>query len=421
MVLKRKIDHGFTGFKIADIPRGPRSIRRRGPYKKSIDSSDICAFELLASLAGKLLQESESSTSSNVSEGHDQPVLIKDGIKLESEDDKAIKADRGGYEVSAVSEAGSQNVDQKCFLKEFPHLESDAVLEHASTISIVNFPEKFSGDIKSEKFLKNNASGDFPDRADGGYPEIGESSDGNSENDFGQHEQVAAGGLIEQCSRKDPLELSLKFPALINSSSDIKSPSSRVPVLDAFFARHKNYSKLGSRDDDEKLSRCNKLNNKFKDKFKAYRLTRIGDRRIRKLLTFKYWKVAPTLKDYEFSKADGRKKPLYRKRKTCYSHERFRRDSLYKRKKYFDQNSVASSDGAFSSESVSNSPLKGSTSANGVSRSVTGHQAPFNLKDSYVKFSIKSFRIPELFVEVPETNCWFTEEDSDGGSDCYTW
>ncbi|KAM7271857.1 hypothetical protein ACFE04_031071 [Oxalis oulophora] len=372
MVMKRRIDHGFQ---IADIPRGPRSIRRRSQCKKPIvDDDNICAFELLASLAGKLLQESESSISSNHSEEHDQSVVvIKDGIDLEKQDDITVKAESGGaYEVSAVSEAASQN--------------DDAVVERTSTISIVNCQEKFSADIKSGKFHIDNVLGDFPD------------SDGNSEIGFGQIHQEPS-GVIQQCSRKDPLplELSLKFPALINTNSNVKSPTMRDPVRNASFARRKNDIKLGSRDDDEKLFRYNKLNNKFK----AYRFTRIGDRRIRKLLSSKYWKTAPTLKDYEFSKADVGRKPFYRKRKTCYGHERDQRESLYKRKKF--------SDGAFSSESVSNSPLKGSTGGKCFSAAelhkakVTGHEASLHPKDSHVKFSIKSFRVPELFVEVPET------------------
>ncbi|KAM7274607.1 hypothetical protein ACFE04_016473 [Oxalis oulophora] len=242
------------------------------------------------------LGESESTTSSNHSEEHDQSVVvIKDDIDLEKQDDITVKAESGGaYEVSAVSEAASQN--------------DDAVLEH------------------------------FPD------------SDGNSEIGFGQIHQEPS-DVIQQCSRKDPLplELSLKFPALINTNRSVKSPTMRDPVRNASFSMRKNDIKLGRRDDDKKLFRYNKLNNKFK----AYRFTRIGDRRIRKLLSSKYWKTAPTLKDYEFSKADVGRKPFYRKRKTCYGLERDQREFLYKRKKF--------SDGAFSSESVSNSPLKGST------------------------------------------------------------
>ena len=48
-------------------------VQRRVPFKKEAEDGQACAFELLASLAGKLLQEGESSASSNASEGNHQP------------------------------------------------------------------------------------------------------------------------------------------------------------------------------------------------------------------------------------------------------------------------------------------------------------------------------------------------------------
>ncbi|KAF2318809.1 hypothetical protein GH714_010885 [Hevea brasiliensis] len=187
---------------------------------------------------------------------------------------------------------------------------------------------------------------------------------GDMENGFSRHLEADAletGGLtIDNTSNlKDPMDLCMKFPALINSENDVKLPSCRDPVPKASNLRLMNDSKLGIRDDDDNFSRCNKPGTKPR----AFRLpSRIGDRRIRKLLTSKYWKVAPKLKDCELSKVaclDGGMRPLYRKRKI----------------------------------------------SNGVSMSssIIGHQASFHSKDSHVKFSIKSFRIPEIFIEVPET------------------
>lgn len=62
--------------------------------------------------------------------------------------------------------------------------------------------------------------------------------------------------------------------------------------------------------------------------------------------------------DLNFSFLDGGAKHLRYKRKTCYNHDRCHHDTLYKRRKLFDQRSVVTSDGGFSSESVSNSPEK---------------------------------------------------------------
>ncbi|XWS74960.1 hypothetical protein CRYUN_Cryun01aG0043400 [Craigia yunnanensis] len=223
--------------------------------------------------------------------------------------------------------------------------------------------------------------------------------------------ETGALSIANTCHSKDPVELSMAFPAPITSNRDVKLPSRRDPVPNASFSSRRNDIKLGSRDDDENSSRFNKLSNRFKASRPP---TRIGDRRIRKLLTSKYWKVAPKLKGFEHSRADGGIKHLYRKRKTYYNYDRCQYDSLNKRRKFFDRSSIITSDGGISCESVSNSPEKvmnGDKSSSaatahgacGISSLLTGHQASHQSKDSHVKFSIKSFRIPELYIEVPET------------------
>lgn len=56
--------------------------------------------------------------------------------------------------------------------------------------------------------------------------------------------------------------------------------------------------------------------------------------------------------------------PLYRKRKTCHGFERSQQSTIVKRRKFFDRVSGVTSDGGFSSESVSNSPEKGNDGDN---------------------------------------------------------
>jgi hypothetical protein len=68
-------------------------------------------------------------------------------------------------------------------------------------------------------------------------------------------------------------------------------------------------------------------------------------------------------------------KPHYRKRKLCYSRERYQHDTFYKRK-CTDRSVVLTSDGGFSSESVCNSPDKSLTGdKNGTA--VMLHGGPF--------------------------------------------
>ncbi|CAH1445304.1 unnamed protein product [Lactuca virosa] len=78
MVSKNSIYYGrFDGFQSPMAPKAPRSLRRSS-HRKSSEGSKICAFDLLASIADKLLQESESSTSSTSPEQKDQITLPKE-------------------------------------------------------------------------------------------------------------------------------------------------------------------------------------------------------------------------------------------------------------------------------------------------------------------------------------------------------
>ncbi|CAN1257493.1 Telomere repeat-binding protein 4 [Linum perenne] len=206
----------------------------------------------------------------------------------------------------------------------------------------------------------------------------------------------------------------MKNPALVNLDNNVKLMSHDISLPSASGLKHGNDIKLGVRDDDdENLFRFNKQSNRRK----AFRpSSRIGDRRIRKLLSSKYWKSAPKLKDYEATRPGsgyGGMKPLYHKRKLACNYDRRQNDILYKRRKLSDRSLVIASDVGFSSESVCNSPEKGMSGdngsavmlnrENGMLSPVNGHQGQLHSKDSHVKLSIKSFKIPELFIEVPET------------------
>ncbi|KAH9766725.1 Telomere repeat-binding protein 4 [Citrus sinensis] len=339
MKSKKRLDSGLKGFHVATIPKAPRSIRKAQLKKPD---EDICAFELLASLAKKLLQESESSSASSNASGNDHVTIVKDAVKdghhYECKPLKIEYLDQGTSEVSAVvSESASQICNQKCSLNEFPLVEDDEILERTSKTMDSGFSGKNAGDLKSAIFNSISANENRPSKVEleGGYPNVGKSCYNGMHNKF--EEGLETKGL----ESGDPTELCVTYAALVNSEKDVKLTSCRDPVPFASFSRQRNDVKLGVRDDDDNLVR----NTKSSNMSKVYRpMSRIGDRRLRKLLTSRYWKVAPTLKDFELSRA-----------------------------------------------------------ANGVASSAGGHQASLHSKDSNVKFSIKSFRVPETFIEISET------------------
>ncbi|GMP49322.1 hypothetical protein CsSME_00016344 [Camellia sinensis var. sinensis] len=129
------------------------------------------------------------------------------------------------------------------------------------------------------------------------------------------------------------------------------------------------------------------------------------NRRISKFFSSKYWKVTPKLKDEEHFNADSEIKPVYHNRKICYKHRRSQRDYPFKKRRLYDRSSVSNFEG-ISSEGISSSPRKGfscDASASGISACVAGQHTSFQSRDSYVKLRIKSFKVPELVIEIPES------------------
>ncbi|XP_059666288.1 telomere repeat-binding protein 2-like [Cornus florida] len=416
MVFKKKSGYGFNGYRVPVIPRAPRSVRRRGLHKKAVEDSEICAFELLAAVAGKLLQESDSSASSYAEGGKDHLGIHKVVVKHELEGGKALRSeciDQGSCSEGVfASGLAVQERNSKSTLKEYPHAGSNSVLGRASLITSSDFSKKLGCDVKSEICESKNAAS----IVEGGSPRYGESSDGNMENGIERQLEVdgkQTGDFIVANTRrsKDPMEICMNTNALVNSDGSVQLPLYRDSLPNASFPKHGNNVKVGIRDDDENLVGCNQPSTKIR----AFRpQSRIGYRRIRKLLTSKYWKAAPKLKDYELPNTDGGMKPVYRNRKFLYSRKRCQHEAPYKRRKLCNYNSTVAYDRAASSESISNSPEKGMKAAkkgssgilhkaSGVSSSVLGHQACFQSRDSHVKFSIKSFKVPDLYIEVPET------------------
>ncbi|CAI9774894.1 unnamed protein product [Fraxinus pennsylvanica] len=383
MVSKKRQDYGFSGYRIPVIPRAPRSIRRRSPRKKLVEDSTISAFELLAAVAGKLLQESESSTSSNAAEGKVHPGFYRDGNKTRlPENDKALKFkhfDQGSCVESAfVPEISIQDHNNLSNGKGLSQAENDSLLEHTSALASRDLPTNVDYDMKLEMCKDRSSDGTFPCKAEGRSDDVGDIYDPKM--DDGPEQIVDE---IEQLSLY------------------------RDPIPGAPLQKHRSDVKLGIRDDDENSFGCNKPSTKIR----PFRLQPCnGYHRTRKMLTSKYRKVAPKFKDREFYNSSEGMKYFCRYRKNICRRERCHWAPIKKRK-LFDHSFEVAYDQEASSESVSNLPekeMKGDKSSsatilhkeNGVSASVKAHQKS---KDSKVKFNIKSFGVPELQIEVLET------------------
>ncbi|GFS37037.1 TRF-like 9 [Actinidia rufa] len=362
MVLKKKVNYGFSGYRVPVIPRGPRSVRRRGSHKKTVEDSQICAFELLAAVAGKLLLESEGSASSDAAEGNEPVIHRKQEQHGAGRTLRPECLDQGSC-IESVSIAG-QNL--KSTLRDLPCVACDTVLESPSILSSSHLSKIVGHDVNFEISEIQSEVEELPGKVVGGSCNHGESCDGYVDNGIGR--QLKAEGNHNRNTdlttantfiSKDPMEIYVNTHQLTYYNSSVQLTSHRD-------SRHRNNVKVGRRDDGENHVGCSRPSSKIR----AFRpQTRIGHRRIRKLLTSNFWKAAPKLKNYEFSNTGN-------------------------------------------SESISNSPEKGMkgdkigstvNKASGISSSVADHQASFQSRESHVKLIIKSFKVPELYIEVPES------------------
>nr|CAC19789.1 MYB-like DNA-binding protein [Catharanthus roseus] len=418
MVLKRRLEYGFSGYQIPVIPKAPRSVRRRGPRKKLVDDHQICAFELLAAVAGKLLQESESSASSNASEPKDLLGIHLDGIKQErvEENNKTVRSeclDQGSCVESAfIPELAVKEHNSNPSLGDLPNTENDSFSERTSTLLSSDFSKKVDCELKlgicndkTEGNLNSKAEDDTYALGDLSNSKTGNESVRQSEDETKQGKDLTA---ANPCSVKNTVEKCTNRKPLINSDSSVQLSLYRDPLPSASFPKHRNDVNLGIRDDDDNSFRCSK----FSTKFRAFRpQPRNGYRRIRKMLTSKYWKVAPKLRDYELSNNNEAMRPCFRNRKSIHVRDRCLREVPSKRRRLCDRSFVVAYDQETSSESISNAPEKGTKGdncssdainkkGNAASQSVKVHQKS---KDHKVKLSIKSFKIPELYIEIPET------------------
>lgn len=269
--------------------------------KNAAEDGQACAFELLASLAGKLLQESESSASSNAaSEGNHQPAFSQGVIQHDRQDEFKPLITEGIHQGScaesiSTTEVASQNNDEKPLLHAN---KTDCSLGHISVNNSSDCLEKAEADVKTESFVHySNRFLETPES-------LRESCDSKIKNGIRREKEAGISDYhgstsADKCGLNDQLELFVS-PALIDSKINVKHPLHRKSFPTAPFSKRGNGIKLDFRDDGENFLRCTKVCTKSKA-FRSPR--RIAHRRIKNLLSSKYWKVGPKLKECELSRS----------------------------------------------------------------------------------------------------------------------
>ncbi|KAL8215237.1 hypothetical protein R6Q57_004686 [Mikania cordata] len=324
MVLQKRLEYGFNGYQVPPTPRAARSATRRvSSWKKtehdnnisnSNNNKQMCPFDLLATVAGKLLQEG----------GEKETETVKHStIKIEQN----VKNDPN------INICDQASCNRSFFVSE--------IISHAPTIQDSNSgPSSGISDCSEKsKVDKVKVKVPFSVKAD------------------------------EKNNKPITNEVPKPKPPIVHN---IDNNNDRFPFC-------KDIVNVVVRDDDEKICGvpC--------DPNKNYKQPpRIGDRRIRRFLASKYWKTGPKLNNDEHY--------VYSNKKTCHKRQRSLKDYPFKKRRLYELDHFPNSDDVYGEDEPS-SPKKDPVE-NGFSLSV---------KSEGVKLKIKSFRVPELFFELPKT------------------
>ncbi|KHN32131.1 Telomere repeat-binding protein 5 [Glycine soja] len=212
------------------------------------------------------------------------------------------------------------------------------------------------------------------------------------------------------CSFEDPLDDNP--PALISLGGNAKLSGYNDRIPCSLLSKSRDNVPVVSRDDDENSYGCT---HPINTKTKSFRLkTGIGDNRISKRLASNFQKVAEKTKDHTHSNNDGDWKRTYCSKRNCNKHQSSQMNIPFKKRKLFNYRSVSNSNELIRSGGIYYSPENcmnqdGCGSPPGMhkdpgmpSLEACQHQT-LRSRGSHVNLRIKSFRVPELFIEVPET------------------
>ncbi|EOY34005.1 TRF-like 2, putative isoform 2 [Theobroma cacao] len=239
MVLQKRLDYGFNGYRVPATPRATRSARKRVPFRKRFEDNQISAFDLLATVAGNLLLGKESTpTSSNKSSGEDQSAVVKNTVKEERRDgDQSLKVETSNQDRTDrkffVSELVPQTNDLNYSSKESPSLQNDAHFGFASVITTSDCSERYDAQ-KLMNGKTENEMGSFPCKVETGPFVCGTSGDcikpesqnkGLMYEELDRTDKISIGEVADTCPLEDPVLLDGKPPALVSSDDSGKARS----------------------------------------------------------------------------------------------------------------------------------------------------------------------------------------------------
>lgn len=389
------------GSHVAEMPRVPKSARgKRSVRKKESQGQPMCAFDLLATVAGKLLDEGEGSLGNMTAAA--SPVLAaaasaKVKQELCDEEAKNLKNDvmdqDSCNESVLISHIASQRlVDHHARkaedLNEVPKAKSEAVDKEPSMISCT----------------KADLGCNFGAIADRWSPESVES--GAFTGDAAANVMALAAAAFHKNAPDmynliDPMDVDVKPPPLVSSDSTGEMPlyGDKIRRSVSFPRGPKGEAEhvVDNRevdDDDDKSSGCTHSSTATN---RGFRPNCAADHsRVKKFLA--------RMRQGDLSYSDADRKPSFRNKKMYYTRQRTQR-STFKRRKMLDRHSTIVSEEFAKSNARRTTKVTARPAplgANKGSNSMPFHRSSGS-NDCHMKLKIKSFKVPELLIEIPET------------------
>ncbi|CAN6228520.1 unnamed protein product [Urochloa humidicola] len=399
MVMRKRSDGGSRGRRAATTPRVPNSARGKRTTRKKQD--DMCAFDLLATVAGTLLADQDNSDnvpntsgaakSKNkkaVKEEHDDEILpLKDMVMAKDRCSGCVVSSGGicaiPRQANNWSAENSSTRNKAGSMLESPTVKSN-MLVRDSFVSCTRPCETGRG------------LGIIPEFGAHGTHHPGSSSSAEAEQMHQDEPKVVRkqedGHAVGLHNLVDSVDLDGRPPALVSSdSSSCVPPCSHDKEHQTTSLCRGEVQHAADRDDEENSSGCTHPST---TEDKGYKPQYLGNHRIRKLLASKVRKTArnkicagiPSKMICGGRSSKGSKLNLCSK-KIPATRQKVQR-TIFKKKKLPHHAT------SFAKEMLAE--------ASGTSCRSEGRNKSRASGDYHVKLRIKSFNIPELFINVPE-------------------
>ncbi|RCV29244.1 hypothetical protein SETIT_5G468700v2 [Setaria italica] len=368
MVSQKRLGYGSRGRQIPAMPRVPNSVRGKRTTRRK--KNEMCAFDLLASVAGTLLTDQDSSSyvpntsgaatsyarnRKSVKEEYFDEILHLKNVAVKKDCGSGCVVGSGG--VSALPRKGNDGLAENSLTRN----EDESVLKSLTVKS--NMLARDSSVRCTRPCEISRGLGIICE-----YGAFGVFHPGSSSS--------AEAGQAHQAEPKVIRSKADGHTAALDSLFDSVDLDGRPPALVEM--QH-----TADRDDDENSSGCTHPSTTGNEGYKPHFL---GNHRIRKLLASKVRKAARNKTSGGMSSKGSKLNFCGKKIPT--TRQKVQRTN-FKRKK------LARGTTPFAKGML--------TGATGTSFRMQGQNKSCGSEDYHVKLRIKSFNIPELFVEIPET------------------